>query len=80
MFNYLTNWRYLAEPSLRPVKLQGLDSDKLYRLTEINLYEGANTPINGQKTYSGEFLMNVGFNPLVSSSRSSVVIKVEVVE
>ncbi len=80
MFNYLTNWRYLAEPSLRPVKLQGLDSDKLYRLTEINLYEGANTPITGQKIYSGEFLMNVGFNPLVSSSRSSVVVKVEAVK
>ncbi|HHU97625.1 MAG: alpha-galactosidase [Bacteroidota bacterium] len=79
IFNYLTNWRYLAEPSLRPVKLQGLDGDKLYRLTEINLYEGTNTSINGQKTYSGEFLMNVGFNPLVSSYRSSVVVRVEAV-
>lgn len=51
----------------------------MYRLTEVNLYEGSNTPINGQKTYSGEFLMNVGFNPLVSSSRSNVMVKVEAV-
>lgn len=46
MFNYLTNWRYLAETSLRPILLQGLDKNKTYRLTEINLYDGAYTPIN----------------------------------
>ena len=80
MFNYLTNWRYLAETSLRPILLQGLDKNKTYRLTEINLYDGAYTPINDQKVYSGEFLMNVGFNPSVNSSRSSVIIKIESIE
>ena len=77
IFNYLTNRRYLAEPSLRPVKLQGLDKEKRYRLTEINLYEGNPTPIDHRKVYTGEFLMNVGFNPSVGSSRSSVVVKIE---
>ena len=77
IFNYLTNRRYLAEPSLRPVKLQGLDKEKRYRLTEINLYEGNPTPIDHRKVYTGEFLMNVGFNPSVNSSRSSVVVKIE---
>lgn len=80
IFNYLTNWRYLAEPSLRPVKLQGLEKDKKYRLTEINLYEGARTPIDNRKVYTGEFLMNAGFNPSVNSNRSSVVVKIEAVE
>ena len=80
MFNYLTNWRYLAEPSLRPVMLQGLEKDKTYRLTEINLYDGARSPIDNQKVYTGEFLMNVGFNPSVNSNRSSVVVKIEAVK
>ena len=37
MFNYLTNWRYVGDAALSPVKLQGLDANKNYRLTEINL-------------------------------------------
>ena len=76
MFNYLTNWRYLSETSLRPIKLQGLDKDKNYRLTEINLYDGQNSSIDHERVYSGEFLMNVGFNPLVNNYRTSVVIKI----
>lgn len=80
IFSYLTNWRYLAEPSLRPVKLQGLDKAKTYRLTEINLYDGTRTPIDNQKVYTGEFLMNAGFNPSVNSNRSSVVVKIEAAE
>ena len=75
MFNYLTNWRYLAETSMRPIKLQGLDKDKTYRLTEINLYDGQKSSINHESVYSGEFLMNVGFNPKVSGGRTSVVIR-----
>lgn len=77
MFNYLTNWRYLAETSLRPIKLQGLDKDKTYKLTEINLYEGENSPIDHERIYSGEFLMNIGFNPLVNTYRTSVLVKIE---
>jgi alpha-galactosidase len=80
IFNYLTNWRYLAEPSLRPVKLQGLDKNTKYRLTEINLYEGTRTPIDNRKVYTGEFLMNAGFNPSVNSNRSSVVVKIDIAE
>lgn len=79
MFSYLTNWRYLAEPSLRPVKLQGLDANRSYRLTELNLYDGQRSSVDSTKKYSGEFLMNVGFNPNVNSNRSSVVIKIEAI-
>lgn len=77
MFNYLTNWRFLSETSLRPIVLQGLDKDKSYKLTEINLYDGAYTSVDSQKNYSGEFLMNVGFNPSVNLRRTSVIIKIE---
>ncbi|WP_418894139.1 alpha-galactosidase [Limibacterium fermenti] len=80
MFNYLTNRRFLAEPSLRPVRLQGLDKDKTYRLTEINLYSGVTSLIDSQKVYSGEFLMNIGFNPSVNRNRSSVVMKIEAIQ
>ena len=55
MFNYLTNWRFLSETSLRPILLQGLDKNKTYKLTEINLYDGAYTSVDSQKKYSGEF-------------------------
>jgi len=79
MFNYLTNWRFLAEPSLSPIKLQGLNKDKTYRLTEINLYDDSQTPIDKEQIYSGEFLMNVGFNPVVNSRRSSVVLKIDAI-
>lgn len=80
MFNYLTNWRYLAEPSIRPVKLQGLDAGKSYRLTELNLYDGQKSSLDSSKIYSGEFLMNAGFNPNVNGNRTSVVIKIESVK
>jgi alpha-galactosidase len=80
MFSYLTNWRYLSAPHVRPVKLQGLAPEKRYRLTELNLYEGARSPVDSQQSYTGEFLMNVGFNPSVNTSRSSVVIKIEEVK
>ncbi|MDR0422418.1 MAG: alpha-galactosidase [Proteiniphilum sp.] len=80
MFNYLTNWRYLSDASLRPVRLQGLDEAKMYRLTEINLYDGTRTPVDSKKVYSGEFLMKAGFNPLVNRGRASVVIKIEATE
>lgn len=77
IFNYLTNWRYLYTPGIRPVKLQGLDANKMYKLTEINLYGNQKSHIDGSKVYSGDYLMKIGFNPDVNSGRSSVVIKIE---
>ncbi|MDD3789039.1 MAG: GH36 C-terminal domain-containing protein, partial [Petrimonas sp.] len=79
MFSYLTNWRYVGDPALRPVKLQGLDANKNYRLTELNLYGDQRTPVDRSKTYSGDFLMNAGFNPSVNLNRTSVVIKLEAI-
>ncbi|MEM7512248.1 MAG: hypothetical protein AAF388_15035 [Bacteroidota bacterium] len=45
-----------------------------------HLYPGAKSPVDASKTYSGEYLMKVGFNPGVSLWRKSVVLEIEAVE
>lgn len=79
VFNYLVSNRYGAG-SIYPVKLKGLNPAAQYKLEEINLYPGITSEINSSKTYSGEFLMTVGFNPAVNSQRSSVVVKFQQVK
>ncbi|PWS30360.1 alpha-galactosidase [Pedobacter paludis] len=74
IFNYLVNNRF-GENSKFPIKMQGLDPSKRYKLKEINLYPGTKSSIDDSKIYSGDFLMKIGFNPDVNSSRTSVVIK-----
>ncbi|RVU02839.1 alpha-galactosidase [Mucilaginibacter limnophilus] len=76
IFNYLVNSRY-GESSKAPIKLKGLDPDKKYRIKEINLYPETKSTINANAVYSGDFLMNVGFNPDVNSGRTSVVLQLE---
>ncbi|MCR8559556.1 alpha-galactosidase [Mucilaginibacter sp. BJC16-A38] len=75
MFNYLVNYRY-DQGSKTPIRLKGLDPKKNYKLKEINLYPGASSSIDGEKTYQGDFLMKVGFNPQVNTGRSSVVLQI----
>ncbi len=74
LFNYFVGTRY-AEGSVYPVQLKGLDPSALYSLEEINLYPGSVSPVDKEKKYSGEFLMSVGFNPIVNVSRTSVVLR-----
>jgi alpha-galactosidase len=76
IFNYLVNNRY-AENSKLPIRLKGLNADKQYKISEINLYPGTKSTINSAKVYSGDFLMRVGFNPDVNASRTSVILKIE---
>ncbi len=76
VFNYLVNNRQLLITNEQPVKLAGLDPGKKYRIREINLYPETKSTINSNKTYSGDFLMKVGFNPDVSLRRTSVVLEV----
>ena len=77
IFNYLTNWRYASNAAQSPLKLQGLEPNKMYRIKEINLYGNQKSTIDNTKTYSGDFLMTVGFNPNVNLSRTSVVLSIE---
>ncbi len=78
-FNYLVNNRY-DEGSKLPIRMQGLNADKIYQLTETNLYPGSQSSIDSSKRYTGDFLMKIGFNPIVKADRASVVIKVEEVK
>lgn len=76
MFNYLVNNRY-GESSKNPVKLKGLDPAKKYRLEEINLYPGTKSTIKSEQVFSGDFLMNIGFNPEVNTTRTSVIVQIK---
>ena len=59
VFGYNLLTRFLE--TVLPVKLQGLDPARRYKLTEINLMPGQKSELaaNGQ-TYSGDYLMKVG--------------------
>ena len=60
-----------------PVRLQGLDADKMYRVKEINLMPGANSSLSGNgEVFSGEFLMNVGLNLFTTQQLNSRVVEV----
>lgn len=75
LFNYLVNNRY-DEGTKRPVLLNGLDPAAKYKIEEVNLFPGTKSSIAPGTVYSGDFLMTVGLNPVVNSSRNSVVIKI----
>lgn len=79
VFNYLTNWRYVAESAMDPILFQGLDAQKKYRVKELNLYGNTKTTIDESKTYSGDYLMKIGINPNVTQHRSSVVLSLEAI-
>jgi alpha-galactosidase len=74
MFNYLVNTRYGAGTNL-PIRLKGLDPDKIYTISEVNLYPGTKSTVPNT-TYTGKFLMTVGINPDVREGRESVLIGV----
>jgi len=78
-FNYVVTNRFEFSYSVAPIKLQGLDSAKKYRLKELNVYPGTASTIDEQVVYSGEYLMNVGFNPDVSLRRTSVIVEIKAV-
>lgn len=54
---------------LLPVKLQGLDAKRLYRVEEINLMPG--TKASQPKIYSGDYLMKIGLNVLTTRQTNS---------
>jgi alpha-galactosidase len=60
-----------------PLRLNGLDPDKTYRLEEINMMEGERSRLecNG-KTYTGDYLMKVGVNVFTSSQTVSRLVEI----
>lgn len=65
LFSYnLQNQRH----NFKPVRLQGLDPDKNYKIEEINSFEGIRASCTDSgKTFSGDYLMKIGLN--VSNNR-----------
>ena len=78
VFNYLVNNRYKGG-STTPVKFKGLDAAKKYSVAEINLYPGSKSEL-AEKTYSGNYLMTVGVNPILHAGRTSVILEVKAVQ
>lgn len=60
---------------LHNVLLEGLDSEKLYMVNEINLVPGQNSPFKSQ-VYSGDYLMKVGLNVFTGKHLNSRVIEI----
>lgn len=79
VFNYLTNWKYTGGPS-DPVKLQGLDPDKKYRVKELNVYDPQKRLIDESKTYTGAALMQEGIQPGITAERTSVVLSITAIQ
>ncbi len=60
-----------------PVRLQGLDAGKKYRVKEINGMPNAGSSLEGNdQLYSGEFLMSVGLNLFTANKLTSRVVEV----
>lgn len=61
-----------------PVKLQGLDAAKQYRVTEINLMPGEKPSFreSGQ-TFSGDYLMKVGLSWFIKGDLKSAVLELK---
>ena len=74
LFAYDIHPRY--QEKLLPVRLQGLDPEKLYRVEEINLMPGARPALKAHgKTLSGDYLMKVGMEVFTFGSMQSHVVR-----
>lgn len=79
LFAYDLYPRY--QEKLLPVKLQGLDPHKRYKVEEINLMPGVEStlPANG-KVLSGDYLMKVGLDVLGFTPMRSHVIEITAID
>lgn len=76
IFSCMHSTRVMQTGSERPLQLYGLDAAKHYQVKETNLYPGVKSTIDGEKIYSGDFLMKTGINPDLNGRRMSVVLEV----
>jgi alpha-galactosidase len=76
MFTYLHNNRFVQTATESLFKLNGLDSEKKHRVTEINLYHGTASTIKSSE-YSGDFLMSVGINPDVNYNKRRIYLRLK---
>ena len=60
----------------QPVRLHGLDADRMYRVREIGLMPGTKSNLSGNdRVYSGEYLQNVGLNLFTGRQLNSRVVE-----
>lgn len=65
------------QEKLFPVKLQGLDNRKMYKVEEINLMPGTKSELKANgKVYSGDYLMKVGLDVFSIKATNSKVIEI----
>ena len=75
LFTYDINPRFAEK--LLPVKLQGLDSFKRYKIKEINLMPNVSSDlIFDNQIYSGDYLMKVGIDAFTTNRAFSRVIEI----
>jgi alpha-galactosidase len=82
LFGYVLHPRYGS--NWAPVKLQGLDAGKTYRVKEINKYPGTKTELAGDgktliedgKAFTGEYLMKAGLSILGKKELTSTVVEI----
>lgn len=65
------------DEKLLPVKLQGLDPSKMYRVEEINLMPGKKSGLRANgKVFSGDYLMKAGLDVFTNNQTHSRVIEI----
>jgi alpha-galactosidase len=63
--------------TLLPVKLQGLDPNRRYKVEETNLMPGESSDfVSNGKTFSGNYLMKVGLNVFTAQHTHSRIIEI----
>ena len=64
------------QEKLLPVKIQGLDADKMYKVEEINLMPDAKPTVKAHgKVFSGDYLMKIGLDLFSTGSMQSRVVE-----
>jgi alpha-galactosidase len=75
LFSYTLHPLY--DPQYSPVRFQGLDSNKSYKVEEINMMaSGKKSFDDSGNTYSGDFLMKVGLKVSAPLNETSVVLEI----
>lgn len=65
----------------QPVRLQGLNPDTKYKVSEINLLPGTKSSLNcNSQVYSGDYLMKIGLPVLSSKQITSHVLVIEKIQ
>jgi alpha-galactosidase len=67
----------LYDPLFGPVRLEGLDPNKSYKVEEINGMPGGKKSIEDSgNSYTGDYLMKVGLRVSASAVETSVVLEI----